>query len=243
MKLPSLQTKEDLLTLGQYFTRSKLRPKKSRQSRKPRSASSNIDYEEKSPPSDSEKKPKNKRLKPKPSTCRPSESRIRSQSAPTVQPSVRLPPAEKPDSEEPDQEETPTNLETPKQSGADLDTKVKSKVGQFETQAFTLKKRKRQRTYGCKLCAETLSSAHLLTVHHREKHEILYYDICTKAFNNPTSLCAINTSTGNTDMCVHVEPPSHSQASYTCTRLCIDGMHHIIAFTQTASVHSKTKVT
>ena len=55
VKLPSLQTKEDLLTLGQYFTRSKLRPKKSRQS-----ASSNIDYEEKSPPSDSEKKPKNK---------------------------------------------------------------------------------------------------------------------------------------------------------------------------------------
>ena len=66
VKLPSLQTKEDLLTLGQYFTRSKLRPKKSRQSRKPRSASSNINYEEKSPPSDSEKKPKNKRLKPKP---------------------------------------------------------------------------------------------------------------------------------------------------------------------------------
>ena len=60
VKLPSLQTKEDLLTLGQYFTRSKLRPKNSRQSRKPRSASSNIDYEEKSLPSDSEKKPKNK---------------------------------------------------------------------------------------------------------------------------------------------------------------------------------------
>ena len=70
----------------------------------------------------------------------------------------------------------------------DPDTKVKSKVGKFETQAFTLKKRKRQCTYGCKLCAEMLSSAHLLTVHHREKHEILYCDICTKAFNNPTSL-------------------------------------------------------
>ena len=33
-----------------------------------------------------------------------------------------------------------------------------------------------------------LSSAYLLTVHHRKKHEILYCDICTKAFNNPTSL-------------------------------------------------------
>ena len=54
--------------------------------------------------------------------------------------------------------------------------------------------------------------------------------------------CTTNTSTGNTDMCVHVEPPSHSQASYIRTWLCIDGMHHITAFTQTASVHSKTKV-
>ena len=90
--------------------------------------------------------------------------------------------------EEPDQEETPTNLDTPKRSGADPDTKVKTKAGKFETQAFTLKKRKRQCTYGCRLCAETLSSAHLLTVHHREKHKILYCDICTKTFNNPTSL-------------------------------------------------------
>ena len=188
VKLPSLQTKEDLLSLGQYFTRSKLRPKKSRQNRKPRRARSNIDYEEKSPLRDSEKKSKNKRLKPKPPACGPSESRIRSQSVPTVQPSVRLPPAEKPDSEEPDREETLTNLDTPKRSGADPDTKIKTKAGKIETQTFTLKKRKRQRTYGCKLCVATLSSAHLLTVHHREEHEILYCDICTKAFNNPTSL-------------------------------------------------------
>ena len=44
--------------------------------------------------------------------------------------------------------------------------------------------------------------------------------------------CVTNTSTGNTDMCVHVEPPSHSQASYIRTWLCIDGMHHITAFTK-----------
>ena len=188
MKLPSLQTKEDLLTLGQYFTRSKLRPKKSRQSRKPRSASSNIDYKEKSPPSDIEKKPKNKRIKPKPPACGPSESRIQSQTVSTEQPSIRLPPVEKPVSNEPDGEEIPTNLDTPQQFRADLDTKVKPKVGEFKTQAFILKKRKRQCTYGCKFCAETLSSAHLLTVHHWEKHEILYCDICTKAFNNLTSL-------------------------------------------------------
>ena len=95
VKLPSLQTEKDLLTLGQYFARSKLRPRKSRQSRKPRSASYNIDYEEKSQPNDSENKPKTRSLKPKPPAGGTSESRIRSQSAPTVQPSVRLPPAEK----------------------------------------------------------------------------------------------------------------------------------------------------
>ena len=188
VKLPTLQTEEDLLTLGQYFARSKLRPRRSRQSRKLRSASSNIDYEERSQPSDNENKPKNRRLKPKPPARGPSESRIRSQSAPTVQPSVRLPPAEKPDAEETDQEETPSKVDTSKRSGVDPDTKTKSKAGKFETQSFTLKKRKRKRTYGCKLCDEMLSSAHLLTVHHRENHEILYCDICTKAFNNPTSL-------------------------------------------------------
>ena len=55
--------------------------------------------------------------------------------------------------------------------------------------------------------------------------------------------CATNTSTGNTDISVHVEPPSHSQASYTRTRLCIEGTRHITAFTPTAIAHSKTKVT
>ena len=35
VKLPTLQIEQDLITLGQYFTRSKLRPKKSRQGRKP----------------------------------------------------------------------------------------------------------------------------------------------------------------------------------------------------------------
>ena len=33
-----------------------------------------------------------------------------------------------------------------------------------------------------------LDSAHLLTVHHQQKHGILYSEDCNKAFNNPTSL-------------------------------------------------------
>ena len=60
--------------------------------------------------------------------------------------------------------------------------------GSFATHSFTLKKTKRHHKYGCKLCKEVLDSAHLLTVHHQQKHSILYCDECTKAFNNPTSL-------------------------------------------------------
>ena len=60
--------------------------------------------------------------------------------------------------------------------------------GRFATHSFTLKKNKRKCKYGCKLCSEVLDSAHLLTVHHQQKHGILYCDECNKAFNNPTSL-------------------------------------------------------
>ena len=60
--------------------------------------------------------------------------------------------------------------------------------GTFATKSFILKKVKRKRNYGCKLCDAVLSSAHQLTVHHQEKHGILYCETCNKAFNNPTSL-------------------------------------------------------
>ena len=60
--------------------------------------------------------------------------------------------------------------------------------GTFATKSFTLKKTKRHRQNGCQLCTEVLDSAHLLTVHHRQRHGILYCEDCDKAFNNPTSL-------------------------------------------------------
>ena len=46
VKLPTLQTNQDLLALGDYFTRSKTKPKLVRKGRRPRSASTNIAYEE-----------------------------------------------------------------------------------------------------------------------------------------------------------------------------------------------------
>ena len=46
VKLPTLQTTQDLLALGDYFTRLKTKPKKHRRGRRPRSASTDIDYKE-----------------------------------------------------------------------------------------------------------------------------------------------------------------------------------------------------
>ena len=69
-----------------------------------------------------------------------------------------------------------------------LHTKSQLTKGTFATQSYTLKKTKRHRHYGCKLCMEVLDSAHLLTIHHQNTHGILYCDDCNKAFNNPTSL-------------------------------------------------------
>ena len=56
VKLPTLQTTQDLLALGDYFTRSKTKPKKHRRGRWPRSASTDIDYKEITPSSNTDKK-------------------------------------------------------------------------------------------------------------------------------------------------------------------------------------------
>ena len=58
VKLPTLQTNKDLIALGEYFTRSKLKPKKHRKNRQPHNASTDIDYNEDTPSSGADKKPK-----------------------------------------------------------------------------------------------------------------------------------------------------------------------------------------
>ena len=58
VKLPTLQTNQDLIALGEYFTRSKLKPKKRQKNRWPCDASTNIDYYEDTPSSGADKKPK-----------------------------------------------------------------------------------------------------------------------------------------------------------------------------------------
>ena len=63
VKLPTLQTTQDLITLGDYFTHSKNKPKKPRQGRRPRCASMDIDYSKSTPPSKVPKREKPKRNK------------------------------------------------------------------------------------------------------------------------------------------------------------------------------------
>ena len=60
--------------------------------------------------------------------------------------------------------------------------------GTFTTQSFHLKKSKKTRKIGCKLCDPVYNSNKELTQHHQLKHNILYCDKCSKAFNNPSSL-------------------------------------------------------
>ena len=60
--------------------------------------------------------------------------------------------------------------------------------GDFKTQSYGLKCSKKPRKFGCKMCDNVCDSIHELSVHHQQSHNILYCDICTKAFNNPSLL-------------------------------------------------------
>ena len=60
--------------------------------------------------------------------------------------------------------------------------------GTFTTQSFHLKKSKKPRKIGCELCDTVCNSNKELTQHHQLKHNILYCDECSKAFNKPSSL-------------------------------------------------------
>ena len=157
-----------------------------RHGRRPRSANTNIDYEEGASSSDQNKKKKPKRSKTTPPADGPSASRVRAQITTAQTPPIRLPPLETDKPIDDDPEQAPEQI--PPLHNDENDTHKPKGRGSFAIRSFTLKKTKRHRKYGCKLCAEVLDSAHLLTIHHRESDGILYCEVCNKAFNNPTSL-------------------------------------------------------
>ena len=188
VKLPTLQTEQDLLTLGEYFTRSKNKPKKIRKNRRPRSTHNDIDYEESASSGDQSKikqRTSNKK-KTAPQAYGPTAARVHAQTTTTLSPPVRLPALEIDKPVDPTDEAVLD--QPPLVSNIEKNLPTPKGKGNFVTRSFTLRKKKRQRKYGCKLCKETLDSARLLTIHHRESHGILYCETCNKAFNNPTSL-------------------------------------------------------
>ena len=92
VKLPTLQTNQDLIALGNYFTRSKTRPKSVRKGRRLRNASTDIAYEGSAPSSDDPCNKKRKKSKPSPPAHGPTVSRVISQNKLTLKPTTRLPP-------------------------------------------------------------------------------------------------------------------------------------------------------
>ena len=92
VKLPTLQTNQDLLALGDYFTRSKTKPKSVRKGRRSRTASTNIAYEECALLSEDPIRKQQKKSKPSPPANGPTTSRVHSQNQQTIKPTIRLPP-------------------------------------------------------------------------------------------------------------------------------------------------------
>ena len=187
---------------SRYQTRSSVEHKRERQSRLPHTASANVSYEITSASSDDDKSPTTKKrvkLRPK---REPSSTRIKANSFATKPPPM-MPLHKSPRniSSKPNSESKSINvrdLTTPKTSPPmtnETDEAVTptssastSLKGDFKTRSYGLKRRKKPRKFGCKMCDKVCDSIHELNVHHQLNHNILYCNICTKAFNNPASL-------------------------------------------------------
>ena len=191
-----------LLVESHYQTRSSVEHKQKRLSRLPRTASTNVSYEITSASSDDDKSPTtNKCMKLRPKR-EPSSTRIKANSF------IPKPPPMMPQRRSPrnigsklNRESKSTNvsdLTIPKTSPSTTNETDEAVAftnsastglkGDFKTRSYGLKRRKKPRKFGCKMCDKVCDSIHELNIHHQLNHNILYCDICTKAFNNPASL-------------------------------------------------------
>ena len=191
-----------VLVESRYQTRSGVKHKRERQSRLPRTASANVSYEITSASSDDDKSlTTKKRMKLRPKR-EPSSTRIKADSFVTKPPPM-MPLRKSPRniSSKPNNESKSINVrdltipKTPSPMTNETDEAVTSTSsastslkGDFKTRSYGLKHRKKPRKFGCKMCDKVCDSIHELSVHHQLNHNILYCDICTKAFNNPASL-------------------------------------------------------
>ena len=126
----------------------------------------------------------------KPSASGPSDECVQAQSKRSEQPSSSLPRLPVPEVSPYDGEteaESDVPVETPGKV-ADSSSTSSPKKGTISIMIHTLKKKMNPRKYKCKICSVVLDSVHELTTHHQTNHNILYYSICKRAFNNPLSL-------------------------------------------------------
>ena len=191
-----------VLVESRYQTRSSVKPKQEHHSRLPHTVSANVSYEITSASSDDDKSPTaKKRMKSHPKR-EPSSTRIKANSIVTKPPPVMpLRRSARNINSKPNIESKPTNVKdlaipvTPSsltnktdETVASTSSSSTSPKGDFKTQSYGLKCSNKPRKFGCKMCDTVCDSIHELSVHHQQSHNILYCDICTKAFNNPASL-------------------------------------------------------
>ena len=173
---------------GEHFTRSKLKPRPPRTSRRPRTVSTAVNYTE--PLLSDEDKPL---LKPAatPQSSGPSRTRVAAQNQKTVHPDQRLPPvkgtSKDVDTEDTFEQEFVLPLPARKTRIKNSDPKPPTK-GVVKMKEYKLKKSKPDRKYNCRMCMQTVKSASELLLHHQKKHGIIYCKFCQKAFNNQLSL-------------------------------------------------------
>ena len=164
-----------------------------RSSRQPRSVNKVVDYSDMVSDDNKSLSPPHKKQHHNRPRREPSKSRIKSDSFTTKQP-VNIPLRHSPRISASPVTSSPNPGKTLSPPNPEINTLVSSsnkkstQKGTFETQSFHLKRSKRAFKFSCKLCTVVCASTKELIQHHQQKHNILYCDACSKAFNNPSSL-------------------------------------------------------
>ena len=179
-----------------HYTRSSDKPKINKTSRHPRPATKDVNYSNLETDTSETLSPTPKRKRYNRPKREPSSSRIKSEAfirkQPPSKPLCRYPRTAVSPSPSAVKHQTTTTVrrqsESISKTTPSTSNKKSAKRGTFETQSYTLKQSKRVCKFGCKMCTTWCTSTKELILHHQQKHNILYCNECSKAFNNPSSL-------------------------------------------------------
>ena len=190
-KDPPVETVE--MPVDTHYTRSSTKSKPNRITCHPRTATKAVNYSSQGTEDDGHLSPTPKHQWLSRPRKEPSSSRIKSDSFKKKQPSV-TPLRRSPRTALSPVMSNPKNTAkaSPAKSAAKATTSSSStkdaQKGTFKTKSYGLKRSKRACKFGCRMCSVVCASTKELIQHHQQKHNILYCDVCLKAFNNPSSL-------------------------------------------------------